>query len=214
MTSVRSSASSSGRALSVLVNDLLFIARQGRRRAPQHEPIDLGELLEKVCGDAKVIAHGRDVDATTSMARTMLSRTRPGSGLFLVLLDDAMRCSKSREQSRWRSTAMTRGHGARLRSRHWHPGGGTRGDFRALPPRRKGFGHDEEGLGLGLPVARAIVRPVRKVEMASRPGEGTTVTVALPAARRRQRRERPSRRRRTARRRLHRPRTLTREITA
>ena len=43
--------------------------------------------------------------------------------------------------------------------------------------------------------------------MASRPGEGTTVTVALPAAKRRQQRERASRRRRAARRRLHRPRT-------
>ena len=48
-----------------------------------------------------------------------------------------------------------------------------------------------KGLGLGLPVAKAIVEAHKgRIEMASRPGEGTTVTVALPAAGRRQRRER------------------------
>ncbi len=42
---------------------------------------------------------------------------------------------------------------------------------------------NEEGLGLGLPVAKAIVEAHKgRIEMASRPGEGTTVTVALPAA--------------------------------
>jgi two-component system, OmpR family, sensor kinase len=41
---------------------------------------------------------------------------------------------------------------------------------------------NEEGLGLGLPVAKAIVEAHKgRIEMASRPGEGTTVTVALPA---------------------------------
>jgi two-component system phosphate regulon sensor histidine kinase PhoR len=41
---------------------------------------------------------------------------------------------------------------------------------------------NEEGLGLGLPVAKAIVEAHKgRIEMASRPGKGTTVTVALPA---------------------------------
>jgi signal transduction histidine kinase len=41
---------------------------------------------------------------------------------------------------------------------------------------------NEEGLGLGLPVAKAIVEAHKgRIEMASRPGEGTIVTVALPA---------------------------------
>ena len=49
--------------LSVLVNDLLFIARQGAGAARLNlQPIDLGNLLEKVCGDAKVIAHPKAVD--------------------------------------------------------------------------------------------------------------------------------------------------------
>ena len=40
--------------LSVLVNDLLFIARQGAGAARLNlQPIDLGNLVEKVCGDAR-----------------------------------------------------------------------------------------------------------------------------------------------------------------
>jgi len=43
--------------------------------------------------------------------------------------------------------------------------------------------HNEEGLGLGLPVAKAIVEAHKgRIEMDSRLGEGTTVTVALPAS--------------------------------
>ena len=48
--------------LSVLVYDLLFIARQGAGAARLNlQSIDLGNLLEKVCGDAKVIAHPKSV---------------------------------------------------------------------------------------------------------------------------------------------------------
>ena len=56
--------------------------------------------------------------------------------------------------------------------------------------------HNEEGLGLGLPVAKAIVEAHKgRIQMDSRLGEGTTVTVALPASdSRRRRRERASRR--------------------
>jgi signal transduction histidine kinase len=43
--------------------------------------------------------------------------------------------------------------------------------------------HHEEGLGLGLPVAKAIVEAHKgRIQMDSRLGEGTTVTVALPAS--------------------------------
>ena len=41
---------------------------------------------------------------------------------------------------------------------------------------------NQEGLGLGLPLAKAIVEAHKgRIRMESRVGEGTTVTVALPA---------------------------------
>jgi signal transduction histidine kinase len=50
--------------------------------------------------------------------------------------------------------------------------------------RRGGNASDmnEEGLGLGLPLAKAIVEAHKgRIRMESRVGEGTTVTIALPA---------------------------------
>ena len=71
--------------LSVLVNDLLFIARQGAGAARLNlQPIDLGDLLKKVCGDAKVIAQRRPSTSLSSTApRTRwCAATRQGSGSF------------------------------------------------------------------------------------------------------------------------------------
>jgi two-component system, OmpR family, sensor kinase len=86
--------------LSVLVNDLLFIARQGAGAARLNlQPIDLGDLLKKVCGDAKVIAHGKGIDVALvngtahDIVRGDPARLRQ---LFLVLLDNAVRYSKSK----------------------------------------------------------------------------------------------------------------------
>jgi signal transduction histidine kinase len=173
--------------LSLLVNDLLFIARQGAGAARLNlQPIDLGELLEKVCGDAKVIAHGKAVEIAFAngtahdMVRGDPARLRQ---LFLVLLDNAVRYSKSKGAVK----VEIGKDGGEVTVRVSDRGIG-------IPPeeldriferfRRGGnaAAANEEGLGLGLPVAKAIVEAHKgRIEMASRLGEGTTVTVALPA---------------------------------
>jgi signal transduction histidine kinase len=176
--------------LSVLVNDLLFIARQGAGAARLNmQPIDLGELLEKVCGDAKVIAHGRNVDVdfvngavngAHDIVRGDPARLRQ---LFLVLLDNAVRYSSSKGEV----TVEIGGDGGEVRVRVSDRGIGIPpeeldGVFERFRRGGKASAMNEEGLGLGLPVARAIVEAHKgRIEMASRPGEGTTVTVALPA---------------------------------
>ena len=173
--------------LSVLVNDLLFIARQGAGAARLNlQPIDLGDLLKKVCGDAKVIAHGRNVDVAFvngtahDMVRGDPARLRQ---LFLVLLDNAVRYSKSKgavkveigsADGEVRVRVSDRGIGI--------PPEELEGIFERFRRCGKAAAMNEEGLGLGLPVAKAIVEAHKgRIEMASRPGEGTTVTVALPA---------------------------------
>jgi len=173
--------------LSVLVNDLLFIARQGAGAARLNlQPIDLSDLLERVCGDAKVIAHSKAVDIALAngtaheMVRGDPARLRQ---LFLVLLDNAVRYSKSKGAV---TVEIGRG-GGEVTVRVSDRGIG-------IPPeeldrifdrfRRGGnaAAMNEEGLGLGLPVAKAIVEAHKgRIEMSSRLGEGTTVTVALPA---------------------------------
>jgi len=173
--------------LSVLVNDLLFIARQGAGAARLNlQPIDLGDLLKKVCGDAKVIAHGRDVDVAFvngtahDMVRGDPARLRQ---LFLVLLDNAVRYSKSKgavkveigsADGEVRVRVSDRGIGI--------PPEELEGIFERFRRGGRAAAMNDEGLGLGLPVAKAIVEAHKgRIEMASRPGEGTTVTVALPA---------------------------------
>jgi len=173
--------------LSVLVNDLLFIARQGAGAARLNlQPIDLGDLLKKVCGDANVIAHGKGVDVAFvngtahDMVRGDPARLRQ---LFLVLLDNAVRYSKSKGAVK---VEIGSGDGE-VRVRVSDRGIGIppeelEGVFERFRRGGSAAAMNEEGLGLGLPVAKAIVEAHKgRIEMASRPGEGTTVTVALPA---------------------------------
>ncbi|MEZ5827065.1 MAG: ATP-binding protein [Hyphomicrobiales bacterium] len=173
--------------LSVLVNDLLFIARQGAGAARLNlQDIDLGVLVEKVCGDAKVIAHNKAIDivlangADHEMVRGDPARLRQ---LFLVLLDNAVRYSKAKgainvevAKSNGEVTVQVSDHGVGI------PPEELEGVFERF--RRGGNASDmnEEGLGLGLPLAKAIVEAHKgKIRMESRVGEGTTVTVELPA---------------------------------
>ncbi len=173
--------------LSVLVNDLLFIARQGAGAARLNlQPIDLGDLLKKVCGDAKVIAHGKDVDVAFvngpahDMVRGDPARLRQ---LFLVLLDNAVRYSESNGAVRVEIGSADGEVRVRVSDRGIGiPPEELEGIFERFRRGGTASAMNEEGLGLGLPVAKAIVEAHKgRIEMASRPGEGTTVTVALPA---------------------------------
>jgi len=173
--------------LSVLVNDLLFIARQGAGAARLNmQTVDLGELLGKVCGDAKVLAGDRNVSIDFANDAHDAVRGDPARlrQLFLVLLDNAVRYSKSKG-------AVKVDIGSADGEVVVHVSDRGVG----IPPeeldkvferfRRAGNASamNEEGLGLGLPVAKSIVEAHKgRIEMASRPGEGTVVTVALPAA--------------------------------
>jgi two-component system OmpR family sensor kinase len=173
--------------LSVLVNDLLFIARQGAGAAKLNlQSIDLNNLVEKVCGDAKVIAYNKAIDialangSTHEMVRGDPARLRQ---LFLVLLDNAVRYSKSKgaievEVGKSDGEVMVRvsDRGIGIAPEE------LEGIFERF--RRGGNAADmnEEGLGLGLPLAKAIVEAHKgRIEMKSRVGKGTTVTVSLPA---------------------------------
>lgn len=173
--------------LSVLVNDLLFIARQGAGAARLNlQPIDLGDLLKKVCGDARVIAHNRGVDVAFvngTAHETVRGDPARLRQLFLVLLDNAVRYSKSKGAVQVEIDSA----GDEIQVRVTDRGIGIppeelEGVFERFRRGGSAAAMNEEGLGLGLPVARAIVEAHKgRIEMASRPGEGTTVTVALPA---------------------------------
>jgi len=173
--------------LSVLVNDLLFIARQGAGAARLNlQTIDLSELVDRVCGDAKVIAHNKSIGITLAngssneMVRGDPARLRQ---LFLVLLDNAVRYSKSKGaievqigRSRGKVTVRVSDSGVGIAAEELD------GVFERFRRGGNAAEMNEEGLGLGLPLAKAIVEAHKgKIEMKSREGKGTTVLVTLPS---------------------------------
>ena len=174
--------------LSVLVNDLLFIARQGAGAARLNlQTIDLGNLLEKVCGDAKVLAHPKAVAITYANGSELdFVRGDPARlrQLFMVLLDNAVRYSNSKGEVK----VDMANAGGEIRVRVSDHGIGIapeelEGIFERFRRGGNATELNDEGLGLGLPVAKAIVEAHKgRIEMESRLGEGTTVTIALPAS--------------------------------
>ena len=148
--------------LSVLVNDLLFIARQGAGAARLNlQSIDLGDLLEKVCGDAKVIAHPKSV-------RDQLQQRR-GAGFRLWRSGEAPPALHGPARQR-RALFERQRRGESRYSECRRRGSGSVADrgIGIAPEELEGIferfrrggnatEHNEEGLGLGLPVAKAIV---------------------------------------------------------
>jgi len=174
--------------LSVLVNDLLFVARQGAGAAKLNlQPIDLSTLVEKVCGDAKVIAHNKAIGITLANGSSAHQIVRGDPArlrqLFLVLLDNAVRYSKSKGAIEVEIGKS----GGEITVRVSDRGVGIAPDeLESIFERFRRGGNaaemNDEGLGLGLPLARAIVEAHKgRIEMQSWLGEGTTVTVAFPA---------------------------------
>jgi signal transduction histidine kinase len=174
--------------LSFLVNDLLFIARQGAGGGRLNmQSLDLNELLEKVSGDARVLANEKSVAIDFRAGRVPgairgdPSRLRQ---LFMVLLDNAIRYSPAKGAV---TVELDRGeHEIRVKVSDRGVGISAEELSGVFERFRRGVNaaeHHEGGLGLGLPVAKAIAEAHKgNIEMISREGKGTTVTVVLPTA--------------------------------
>ena len=133
-----------------------------------------------------MIAHARAVDiAFASADEHEMVRGDPARlrQLFLVLLDNAVRYSKTKGAVKVDIGRVNGEVTVRVTDR----GIGIApeeldGIFERFRRGGNAASMNDEGLGLGLPVAKAIVEAHKgRIAMASRLGEGTTVTVALPA---------------------------------
>ena len=177
--------------LSVLVNDLLFIARQGAGAARlKLKSVDLTELVTSVCGDATVIAHGKAVDIALANGSAQEPDHETVRGdparlrqLFLVVLDNAVRYSKPRGKigvdigrSKDNVVVQVADTGVGIAPEDLD------GIFERFRRGGNAVEINQEGLGLGLPLAKAIAEAHKgKIEIKSKIGEGTTVSVTLPA---------------------------------
>ena len=172
--------------LSVLVGDLLFIARQGAGAAKlKIRPVDVTELVGSVVGDAKIMAMNKDVGvAFADDTPHMIIDADPARlrQLLLILLDNAVRYSQAGGRV---TVGLSRQNGTVTIQIADTGVGIPQEDLESVFERFRRAGNaaevNDEGLGLGLPVAKAIVESHGgKIELESKVGEGTTVLVSLP----------------------------------
>ena len=169
-----------------LVDDLLFIARaDGGAPRLERTAVALERLLRQVCSDAQTLASDKaiHIELQIEVAEAVLSgdqgRLRQ---LFLILLDNAVRYSRAGSEVSVRMGFDPRGVVVQVRD----TGVG-------IPPEELDLvfarfyrgsnalaGHTE-GLGLGLPVAKAIVEAHGgEICAQSAVDQGTVITVSLP----------------------------------
>jgi signal transduction histidine kinase len=168
-----------------LVDDLLFIARrESRETRLLVQVVDLAVLLPTVIDDCRSLleTHGGAVELRSDVDRAVL-RADPDRlrQVLVILLDNAtrhgggqVRVSLERTADGYRISVEDKGPGLSLRDLEQVFQRFFRGSNAAQTY--------ESGVGLGLPVAKAIVEAHEgQIRAESQPGQGMTVLVDLPA---------------------------------
>jgi signal transduction histidine kinase len=171
-------------AMAGLVEDLLLLSRldAGAMRL-EIQPVDIVALLRDMAAPFEHVARDRgiqlEVNATPTTGLGDGARLRQ---VVLILLDNALRyvpvggwIRVSGAESAGQAVITVSDNGSGIAPEH-------------LPHVFERFYRADDqgsgGSGLGLSIARALVQAMRgKIDLESRPGEGTRVTVCLPIAR-------------------------------
>jgi heavy metal sensor kinase len=169
-----------------LIEKMLTLARLDRGGAPlETSEVDLAGLAERAVGEFRTLAGDKGVGLVFAggpdvRVRGDAARLR---GLVYVLLDNAVKFTPS--GGRVAVETSSDGTEARLAVSDTGPGVPEA----ELPSifdrfRRAGPAAGSSGFGLGLSIAKAVAENHGgRIEVRSRPGEGATFTVVLPAAR-------------------------------
>lgn len=172
-----------------LVDDLLFIARTNADQLRMSSrPVPFDELVREACADAQSLGHdkGISIEFTQDVQRAVVQgdagRLRQ---LVQILLDNA--CRYGDPHSRVAVTLEASENGVALRVADRGCGiaeDEVRNVFERLYRGSNAAERHGDGSGLGLAVAKAIAEAHRgTIELTSKAGAGTTVTVTLPAMR-------------------------------
>lgn len=172
--------------LGKLVNDLLFLARAETATLQfEQEPIDLAELLADVAEDIEVLAYEKSITVTLENApapvRVQGDRQRLRQ-VLVILGDNACRYSRPNGQITLRLRADGRLATLSVNDRGI---GIAQQELEMIFDRYYRSGNArrsaEDGTGLGLAVARTIVKAHGgEIAAASSESAGTTFTVSLP----------------------------------
>jgi len=179
----------SARHLHALVNTILDITRIEAGKMPVHpEPLDLPQILDEVVGINAAHATSRGVELVLTVREgcpdvLTTDRTRLVQ-ILNNLINNALKFTSSgavtleagREGDM--ATLVVRDTGIGI------PEARLSSIFERFQSAATEFTHEGQGAGLGLPLTRELVELLGgRIDIASREGEGTIITVRLPITR-------------------------------
>lgn len=165
-----------------LVSDLLTLSRMDAEQPLRPVPLDLGALLADVAAQTHHLANGQDVTVEIERPVTLVADPDRLKQVLLNLTANAVRFTPSGGQI----VLRLRTDGDRAIVAVSDTGSGIAPEL--LPKVMDRFVRGDAsrarstgGSGLGLAIASAIVEAHHgTIEIASTPGQGTTVTIGLP----------------------------------
>ena len=163
-----------------LVNDLLALARADSRQGFSSQPLPVGAIVEEACRQAQSLDNGRNILQSVPDDLHVLGDRDALKQVLLILLDNALKYSAgdiqvSAEENGSQVEICVQDHGAGISPEllpHIFDRFYRASTHASIP-----------GIGLGLPIARALVEGQGgAILLASQPGVGSTVRVYLPLA--------------------------------
>jgi signal transduction histidine kinase len=172
--------------LSYLVGQMLTLARSDSQRVTmEKEPVLIGRLAEELTGSMRLLADERGIALAVSgdMSAIVSGDEQRLGELVIILLDNAIKYSDPGGTI----TVSVANVGKMVRLQVVDTGRGIEPEALAHVFERfyrvdRARSREMGGTGLGLAIGKWIVDAHDgRIDIASKPGEGTTVTVELPA---------------------------------
>ncbi len=168
--------------MSVMVNDLLSLARLDEVREPVREPVDLRELVSEACSDARTAAPDREITLSAPDSVRILGDPHQLRQVMANLLTNAVVHTPAGTPV---EVSLARGDGeAVITVRDHGPGiedGTEEQIFERFWRQSSSRGRESGGAGLGLAIVAGVVAAHGgRAGAANDPEGGAVFTVALP----------------------------------
>jgi signal transduction histidine kinase len=176
------------RRMSRMVEDLLLLAKSDSASLPyEFETVEVEPVLAELAGRAAVLARARGASLRTELAGGGLARLdqQKMEQAVLILIDNAAKYgSRDGSSSEIVLSSLVRSGELRITVRDQGPGipeDELPHVFERFYRLDKARSRQMGGAGLGLPIAKTIIEAHKgRLEAASRPGEGTTMSLYVP----------------------------------
>jgi two-component system, OmpR family, sensor kinase len=167
------------RRMRASIEKLILLARLERPAPPRTEPVDVGTLAQRAADELRPLA-GPDRISVTLAALPCVVEADDGE-LYEAIENVVENAVRYAPQSAIHVTTTCDSLNVRLTVSDNGPGMAPQDVEHAFDRFYRGGDRTGEGSGLGLAIAkRAVERVGGSIELRSRPGAGTTVTISLP----------------------------------